>query len=208
MVALEHAAERALIASARAAYTGSRQQLRAAARRFVRKHRRDSRALRFALRTAGASSALALALLGLGAAPVGAEVLQYTALTGAANPLGAFDLGVGTAPAAGDLDGDGDGDLVVGVQLGSFRYLENTGSANSAAYVSRTGAANPLNALDVGSDSTPALGDLDGDGDPDLVSGEQTGTFRVYQLPEPGQGAMLGAGIALLGWLRRLRRRS
>ena len=53
--------------------------------------------------------------------------------------------------------------------------------------------------------ASPALGDLDGDGDPDLVTGASDGTFAVHYLPERGHGALLGAGAALLAWLRRLR---
>ncbi|HEX5066740.1 MAG TPA: hypothetical protein VFY49_11550 [Myxococcota bacterium] len=39
------------------------------------------------------------------------------------------------------------------------------------------------------------------------MSGERYGTFHTYYLPEPGQGLLLGAGLALLSLLGRLRGR-
>jgi hypothetical protein len=106
--------------------------------------------LRWVLRSVAASSALAVALLGLSAAPAGAEL---------------------------------------------------------AGFAARTGAANPLNGQDVGNDSAPSLGDFNGDGDLDLVTGNALGTFNVHYLPEPGRGLLLGAGVALLKLLGRLRGR-
>jgi hypothetical protein len=71
-----------------------------------------------------------------------------------------------------DLDGDGDLDLLV-AEYGDVRYFENTGSAAAPAFTERTGSANPLDALThYGVDYLwLAAGDLDGDGDPDLLAG-------------------------------------
>jgi hypothetical protein len=203
--ALASACQRALVAGARAQGAGTRQQVRAAARRFVRRHRRDAGYLAFVLRSVVASSALAVALLGLGAGPAHAKATLFAAQTGAANPLNGQDVGYRSAPSVGDLDRDGDLDLVSGEYYGTLRYFENTGSATSPAFVQRTGAANPFDDEDLGLNSTPALGDLDHDGDPDLIVGERNGAFRTWYLPEPGRGLLLGAGIALLGRLRRRR---
>src|SRR5688572_8358748 len=71
---------RALVAGARSA--GTRQQVRAAARRFVARHRRDDGYLRWVLDSASAGSALAAALLGLAAEPAGAEPAPFSAQTG------------------------------------------------------------------------------------------------------------------------------
>lgn len=54
--------------------------------------------------------------------------------------------------------------------------------------------------------SKPTLGDLGGDGDLDVVSGNAGGTFSTYFVPEPLRGLMLGAGIVLLRGLGRPRR--
>ena len=146
----------------------------------MRRHRRDVGYLRWVLRSVVASSALAVALLGLGAEPAHAKATVFGPL-GTSSPLYGQDVGTFSAPAQGDLDGDGDLDLVAGTRLGTFRYFENIGIATVPTYVSRTGVANPLDGRDVGFFSAPALGDLDGDGDLDLVAGEGNGTFFYFE---------------------------
>jgi len=129
----------------------------------------------------------------------------FLRLTGIFNPLDGMDVGALSTPSLGDLDGDGDLDLVAGENDGRFFYFENTGTATNPAFVPRTGATNPFAGKDVGKDSALSLGDLDADGDLDLVAGEALGSLRTFYLPEPSQGLMLGAGIALLKLLERLR---
>ena len=82
------------------------------------------------------------------------------------------------APDLADLDGDGDLDLLVGVLGGggggsnaveNLFYLENEGTDAQPSYTLRTRQF--LSSLDVGGVSTPALVDLDDDGDRDLVVG-------------------------------------
>jgi hypothetical protein len=69
---------------------------------------------------------------------------------------------------------DGDLDLITGEIDGVFNYHENTGGAAITAFIARTGAANPLNGHNVAFNSMPSLGDLNGDGDLDLLAGSSS----------------------------------
>jgi len=86
------------------------------------------------------------------------------------------NLGEDLSPTFGDLDGDLDPDLLVGAQNGFIYYYENTGGILSPIFTYK-GA---LQGIDVGNNSTPSLGDLDGDGDLDLVIGNESGTVAYY----------------------------
>jgi len=80
------------------------------------------------------------------------------------------------APAAGDLNGDGRLDLVVGVLGGAFNP-NKTSTANlyeldqTAPNVWTLATHRLLDGVDLGVETIPALGDIDGDGDQDLVVG-------------------------------------
>ncbi|KAH8067329.1 hypothetical protein JL721_7744 [Aureococcus anophagefferens] len=106
---------------------------------------------------------------------------SYAAVTGSANPFDGIDVGYDIAPALADLDGDGDLDLVVGRNYGALYYFEIVGPAASPNYAALTGTASPFDGIDVGDDSKPALGDLDGDGDLDLVVGEEDGVLNYFE---------------------------
>ncbi len=84
------------------------------------------------------------------------------------------------APTFSDLDGDGDEDLLVGSNLGSFYYYENTaGAGNPMTFVRDENTMWIL--LDVGQASAPSVFDLDGDGLKDLIVGERQGNINFFK---------------------------
>ncbi len=92
-----------------------------------------------------------------------------------------FDVGSYAKPTFGDLDDDGDYDLMVGARDGRLHFYENTGTANSASWAAPD---DYYGELDVGSYSAPHLGDLDNDLDLDLLVGDEDG--RVWALENDG----------------------
>jgi hypothetical protein len=110
----------------------------------------------------------------------------FTLVTGSSNPLNGFTTsgpGVNndSDPQFADLDNDGDWDCISGEGDGTFRYYENTGTASSPTFTERTGASNPLNGVDIGTDTSPGFVDVDSDGDWDLFSGESLGIIAYFE---------------------------
>jgi hypothetical protein len=114
--------------------------------------------------------------------------------------LDGIDLGAESIPAFGDIDGDGDQDLVVGTKIepdnprtGGLYWFENVGTVTAPALRLR-GHLAVLPAFHL----APALGDLDGDGRPDLVLGQFQDPIAWYRNSGTGGAGAGGARFALV----------
>lgn len=91
-----------------------------------------------------------------------------------------IQVGSITAPALADLDSDGDLDLCIGQADGRLNFYVNAGNKNQWQFVASPQRFD-LQTLDFGFQSAPALVDLDGDKDLDLVVGAADGKFYYMQ---------------------------
>ncbi len=103
-----------------------------------------------------------------------------------------IDPGDWVAPAFGDIDADGDLDLILGRKVGVLAFYENLGTAEAEAITFVTLGMDDCDGNDIDTDgadffgvSTPNLIDIDDDGDLDLLIGEggifPGGVINVYE---------------------------
>ncbi len=88
-----------------------------------------------------------------------------------------------SAPAVGDITGDGALELLVGGNAGLIYYYTRN---DSGVWTELTGEDNPFADIDIGSASSPVLIDLDEDGDLDLVIGASDGLLYYFTRDEAG----------------------
>ncbi len=125
----------------------------------------------------------------LGLSSIATEVEEYSSKMGKNVPRTVIDYyhGINTVPSLGDLDNDGDWDMLVGIggfaheSRGTIAYFENIGTAQSPEFVQQPAASNPLSDIALEDNAAPALVDLDGDGDLDVLLGQAYGRVLLYE---------------------------
>ncbi|MDX2283524.1 MAG: FG-GAP-like repeat-containing protein [Bacteroidia bacterium] len=116
-----------------------------------------------------------------------------------------IDIGNASAPEFYDFDGDGDLDLFVGSQRGRIAYYRNEGTPQQHAFVLVTAQfgqiqlSNDFNSPFSGY-ARPRIADYDGDGQPELLAGEETGLTEIYDSFSSGLSAALVKSGDLFGF--------
>ncbi|KAA3636558.1 MAG: T9SS C-terminal target domain-containing protein, partial [Bacteroidetes bacterium] len=82
------------------------------------------------------------------------------------------------APTFGDLDGDGDYDIIIGEQFGQLFYGENTAGPGNPIDIA--GVSYNYMEINVGQASVPQVIDLNRDGLKDLIIGEKNGNVNYF----------------------------
>ena len=101
------------------------------------------------------------------------------------------------APAFGDLDDDGDLDVVIGDRSGKLFYGENTaGPGNEAAFAQ---LVFEWQGIDAGQFSKPFIADLDRDGLQDLLVGGFDGRIRFYRNVGTARAAVFDPDLSAEG---------
>jgi Ca2+-binding RTX toxin-like protein len=123
------------------------------------------------------------------------------AFAGSSIGFGLPAVGRYASPAFADIDGDGDLDAFIGNGLGDTLFFRNTGSATNPAFAgSSIGFGLPA----VGSYASPALADIDGDGDLDAFIGNRDGSTLFFRNTGSANspafaGSSIGFGLPAVG---------
>lgn len=119
-----------------------------------------------------------------------ANAPEFTVVDSDYMGLSASGIGNSMYPAFGDLDGDGDKDMLIGDLQGKLHYFRNDPAGNTAQFtLDEPTIPAVVNGdtiqLDVGMFATPQLFDVDADGTLDLLIGERNGNLNYYRMLDP-----------------------
>jgi hypothetical protein len=103
---------------------------------------------------------------------------QFAFWTLVSDDLDSIDVGWYSVPTLGDLDRDGDFDLLIGNGDGRMYYYRNDGTPHD---FSLSLVTDQYGSIDVGERAAPVLSDFDSDGDEDLFIGESEGGLLFYR---------------------------
>jgi hypothetical protein len=99
--------------------------------------------------------------------------------------LGLSSLGLtNMIPTFGDMDADGDSDMIIGGYDGKLQYFQNIAAPGDTAQLVllQSNLRDSANAvIDVGDFAAPQIVDMDNDGKNDLVIGKRNGKITYYQ---------------------------
>lgn len=111
--------------------------------------------------------------------------------------LAGLDLGERAKPSFGDIDGDGDSDLLVGNADGTFVLFINGGTDTAPYFDSAVTVENPLGFADVDSNAAPAFVDIDQDGDLDVMVGNEAGDITLFENAGTRTASDFEAGVTV-----------
>lgn len=95
------------------------------------------------------------------------------------NPFGLLQTAGLALPESADLDGDGDFDILVAEYYGNVQYFENTGTNLAPAFAAPV--MNPFGIATAQDIIIPTIGDLDNDGDLDIITGAYYGLTQYFE---------------------------
>ncbi len=113
------------------------------------------------------------------------------------NPFGLTHVDfVRAAPTFIDIERDGDLDALIGDAFGNTYFFRNIGTADSPAFAADPIIKNRFGLTNLQSSSSPAVGDINGDGEMDIIAGNNKGNLKVYIHNNEHTGHVMISGIS------------